>query len=353
MSRDGALGREGAADGPLTPLLSRHRACAAGGRTRRGRAFAWGLVAALVAVGCASGNARRGTWGGGGGSQRLPGVDSSDLTSRESSEWWAAVNELLAPCPDQAVSVAQCVAEARPCASCRPAADLLVRQVLLGRPRTQVEAAFRLRFDPAGIHAVDAGDSPWKGAKNPVVVIVEWADFECPFCARAAPMLSAQVAAHPDQVRLVFKHFPLDQHVSSRDAALAAVAAQRQGKFWELHDALYAHRDALDAASIARIADDLGLDMDRFQADIASPEVAAVIDRDMHQADELGLRGTPLIYINGREFALSVFDLASELEPWIEDELELATGRRARSRPRRAHATDGEGTSPRAQETTR
>jgi len=314
--------------------------------------FVVGAASACGATGGASG----GRWGAEGGQRReLPGIDTSELTAREESEWWSAVNDLAAPCPDQPVNLAQCVSEDRACPGCRPAAELLRDQIVLGRARAQVEAAFRIRFDPAQVTRIDLAGAPGKGAAKPTVVIVEWADFECPFCARAAALLRAEVDAYPDQVRLVFKHFPLEQHAHAMEAALAAVAADRQGKFWELHDALYANRESLDPASLEQLARGLGLDMARFAADRASPEVRGVVERDMRQADALGLGGTPFIFVNGRRFDLAIFDLATELSPWVELEIEIATGRRPRARRRAGRAVDaaGQAVSPRVAESAR
>ncbi len=323
----------------------------------RGFGAAWPLLVGLLVgapIACGTATGASGSRWSAGGAQpgELPGINTSDLTARETSEWWAAVNELDAPCPGQAVSVAQCVLESRPCSGCRPAAELLRDQIRLGRPRAQVETAFRLRFDPEQVVDLDVAGSPGKGAAKPSVVIVEWSDFGCPFCARAAAMLRAEVDAYPDQVRLVFKHFPLDYHLHSMDVALASVAADRQGKFWEFHDALYADRESHDPASVDKLARELRFDMARFAADRASAEARASVERDVKQADALGLSGTPFIFVNGRHFDLSVFDLGTELTPWVELEIELATGRRPHARRRSGRASNAapQAVSPRATE---
>jgi hypothetical protein len=123
----------------------------------------------------------------------LPGVDTSSLTPRELTKWREYVGELLSPCPDQPVSVAQCVSESRACGACVPAAKFLVDRVRRGDARAQAEAAYRTRFAPESVKSIDLADSPVKGAEKPVVTLVEWADFECPFCAVAAPILKGVV----------------------------------------------------------------------------------------------------------------------------------------------------------------
>lgn len=259
----------------------------------------------------------------------LPSVDTSQLTARETKEWSAHVSEQLAPCPDQPVSVAQCIQDSRPCALCEPAAEFLVRQVQRGRSRAQIETAFRSRFSKDTVKSIEVGDSPKTGAKDPSVVIVEWADFECPFCGAAAPVLDETVDKYPDQVQLVFKNFPLSSHEHSEVAARAAMAAKKQGKFWQMHHALFEHqKDGLGEQTINKLARDIGLDMKKFSEDLASEEVADMVAADRKQAEKLGLRGTPTIYINGRQFEIELFNLAEDLDPWIQLEIESRTGKK-------------------------
>jgi protein-disulfide isomerase len=242
------------------------------------------------------------------------------------------VSELLAPCPDQPVSIAQCVTEARACNACLPAAKFLVERVRRGDARSQAEAAFRARFSPEAVKSIDLAGSPSKGATSPVVTLVEWADFECPFCGVAAPLLKATVERYPNEVQLVFKNYPLSAHEHSEGAARAAVAASHQGKFWQLNQAMFeAQKEGLDENTLLKLAREQGLDLKKFDADRASEATADVVARDRKQADELGLQGTPMLYINGRHFSMDYFDLRQDLQPWIE--LEIALNSSARSAP--------------------
>jgi protein-disulfide isomerase len=262
----------------------------------------------------------------------LPGIDTSQLTGRERGEWWTHVSELLAPCSDQPVSIAQCVQEARPCPACSPAAEFLLRQVTLGKTRAQVEAAFVLRFDPDSIQSIDIGRAPFKGPEKAPVTIVEWADFQCPFCALASPYLDYLVKAYPGFVKVVFRHFPISHHHYAIPAARAAIAAGQQGKFWEMHDLLFANRQEIDDTSFLRFAQELALDTDRFQVDMAAQATLDVIERDRREADKLGLRGTPMIYIDGRNFDLQHFDMMQDMQPWVETEIAITTGQVVSSR---------------------
>lgn len=259
----------------------------------------------------------------------LPGVDSASLTAREKREWSSAVSELLAPCPDQPVSLAQCVKESRDCRACKPAAEFLVKQVRRGRTRSQMEAAFKKRFAADQIKQVPITGAPHKGAAGASIVVVEWADFECPFCARTAPVLDALLERFPGHVQLVFKHYPLSGHKHAEKAARAAVAAGKQGKFWEMHKALFAaHPKPLDPPTIESIAEEIGLDMKKFRDDLDSEAVADAVAKDRKQGDDLDLSGTPMVYINGRHFDLDHFEIGEDLEDWVKLEIEMKTGKK-------------------------
>jgi protein-disulfide isomerase len=255
----------------------------------------------------------------------LPGVDTGSLTAREKGDWSSYVSELLAPCPDQPVSVAQCVTESRDCKACLPAAKFLVKHVQSGKSRAQVEAAFRVRFAADQVKNIELGASPWKGAPDAPVVIVEWADFECSACGRAAPLLDELVKKHGGELKLVFKNYPLASHKNAEIAARAALAAHKQNKFWQMHHELFAQQTkGLDEPNLKRIAQSIGLDMKRFEQDMGSEAIADAVSADRKQGSAFDLQGTPTIYVNGRYFDLSQFDLNTDLEDWIKLEVELA-----------------------------
>jgi protein-disulfide isomerase len=255
----------------------------------------------------------------------LPGVDTSSLTAREKSEWSRFVSELRSPCPDQPVSVAQCVSESRACKACVPAAKFLSRQVQRGRTRPQVEAAYKARFAPEQVKEIALEDSPSKGNPAAPVVLVEFADFQCPACRGARPVLEEVMKKHEGQTRLVFKHFPLGIHQFAEKAARAARAAQAQGKFWEMYGALFDNQERLSPAVVDELAKGLGLDMAKFNKDMDSEAMADAVSRDRKQAERLDIQSTPTLYINGRQFPATP-DFAEELSEWIELEVELTKG---------------------------
>ena len=156
------------------------------------------------------------------------------------------------------------------------------------------------RPDPSRKYEVDIGSSPAKGPDSAPVKIVEWSDFQCPFCRRAGPTLAQIEEEYGDKVQIVFKHMPLSMHTKARPAHAAAEAAGMQGKFWEMHDKIFADQRNLSPAAYEKYAADLGLDVEKFKKDSASAEVEKRINADYAQATKLGVTGTPAFFVNGR-----------------------------------------------------
>lgn len=153
--------------------------------------------------------------------------------------------------------------------------------------------------DPADELFVPVGQSAVKGPNDALITIVEFSEFQCPFCSRVGPTLAQVMERFGADVRIVFKHNPLSFHDRAPAAARASIAAQNQGKFWEYHDLLFAAQDRLSDADLAGHAEQLGLDIARFNADIAAPETQARIDEDMALARRLQAGGTPHFFVNG------------------------------------------------------
>jgi len=140
-----------------------------------------------------------------------------------------------------------------------------------------------------------------RGNPDAPVTLIEYGDFECPYCADAAPIIAKMLDRLGDDLRYVFRHLPLaDVHPSAQLAAEAAEAAAAQGAFWEMHDHLLAHQDALSPMDLLRHANDLGLDLSRFEEDLRRRRFAARIAEDVQSADASGVTGTPTFFVNGR-----------------------------------------------------
>lgn len=293
------------------------------------------LAPVLVALVAASESTCRGSGSSGGtpsgaaaasSDVELAGVDTGSLTPREKREWSSYVSELLAPCPNEPVSIAQCVKESRKCAKCLPAAQLLLKQVREGRSRSQAEDAFRARFSPDRVKSLDLADTPSKGAATAPVTVVEFADFECPHCRHAYPILDKLVEQYPGKVRVMFKFYPLQAHAHGESAARAAAAAALQGKFWEMHHLLFDHQDALEPRDLEKYAKEAGCDVAKWKADFESEAIADRVARDRKQGDQLSINGTPTLYVNGREYDLTMFDMGDDLSDWVKLDIALADG---------------------------
>lgn len=146
---------------------------------------------------------------------------------------------------------------------------------------------------------IDVGNSPVKGPANAKITVVEFSDFQCPFCKRGANTMDELLKAYPNDVRLAFKQLPLPFHNEAMPAAKASLAAGKQGKFWEFHDALFANQDKLSAAFYLQKAKDLGLDVEKFTKDMNAPETEAQVKADMEIGSKNGIQGTPGFFVNG------------------------------------------------------
>lgn len=148
---------------------------------------------------------------------------------------------------------------------------------------------------------IDTKGSPFKGKADAPIEIVEFSDFECPYCSQVSPLFEEILKNNPDTIKVVFKHYPLPFHKKAIPAALSAIAAQQQGKFWEYHDLLFANQKQLSQEKTEELAKEAGLDLDRFKSDLMSPNTRQKLAKDMQDARNIGVRGTPSLYINGRK----------------------------------------------------
>jgi protein-disulfide isomerase len=160
------------------------------------------------------------------------------------------------------------------------------------------------------------GTSPTQGAKNGKVLLMEFSDFQCPYCANAHETLKEFMAKHSDTVMLTYKHLPLTSiHAEALPAAKAAWAAGQQGKFWQFHDALFTNQKQLGEALYQSTAKSLGLDLAKFEPDRTSSAVATAINQDLELANKLGVEGTPFFVMNGAPLpgAVQLSDLEKAL----------------------------------------
>jgi len=151
-------------------------------------------------------------------------------------------------------------------------------------------------------HTFSLEGSPSLGPEDAPVTLVEFTDFECSYCARLAPVIEEVHKAFPEKVRIVYKNFPLRNHRFAVQAALAALAAQEQGKFWPFHDRLFQNYNQLNPQKIEEIRQELGLDAERFNARMNDPALKDLIRRDLQEGNDAGVNGTPTVFINGKQY---------------------------------------------------
>ena len=181
----------------------------------------------------------------------------------------------------------------------------------------QITDIYGRRYGEHETYTFSLRDTPFAGSPNAPVVFVEFFDYACPHCRDAAPVLEEMVSQHPKDVVVYFKNYPL--HKESMEPAKAAIAASRQGKFKEMHKALFAHFGSVSHEDVFGYAKELGLDMTKFDKDYSDPSTEAKIKADKDEGSKAKLEGTPTIYINGRKYA----DIMApdSLADWIEEEM--------------------------------
>jgi protein-disulfide isomerase len=165
---------------------------------------------------------------------------------------------------------------------------------------TRKGGGVKVLLDPPRVEVAVAPTDPVKGPANAPITIVEFSDFQCPYCARVNPTLDQVRQVYGDKVRIVFKDFPLPNHPEAPKAAEAAHCAGEQGKYWELHDRMFANQRALQVPAIKQYAAAVGLDMNAFNQCLDSGKHAGRVAENLKSGEALGVASTPTMYINGR-----------------------------------------------------
>lgn len=183
-----------------------------------------------------------------------------------------------------------------------------IREFLMGRKQEEARANFltSLRtkysvednFQPPRIQ-VNLDDDAMKGNKDATVTIVTFSDYQCPFCSRAEATVDEVMKKYDGKLKLVFRDFPLEFHNNAKGAAQASECAEEQGKFWEMHRAMFADQNKLDNTSLVATAGTIGLNVDAFKSCLESGKYASEVDKDMEEGKEYGVTGTPAFFING------------------------------------------------------
>ena len=184
----------------------------------------------------------------------------------------------------------------------------------------KAKANVRVMLDPPRQRIATAG-FPAKGPASAPIEIIEFSDFQCPYCLRANPTVTQVLSAYGDRVHLVFRNYPLPNHPNARPAAEAAACAGEQGRFWQYHDQLFANQSKLSTPELKQHAADLGLDAATFNTCVDSHKLKAQVDADIEAGQQVGVDGTPAFFVNGR--MLSGAQPFEAFKRLIDEEIEL------------------------------
>lgn len=177
--------------------------------------------------------------------------------------------------------------------------------------------------DPNKVYSIPIATSPTRGPQKAKVTIVEFSDFQCPFCAQAKPLVDDVMKKYPNDVNFVYKQFPLTSiHPFALGASKAALAAGKQGKFWEMYDILFTNNRELGQDKLKEYAKQIGLDVDRWEKDMNSPDVQKEIDQDGQAAAAAEVRGTPTFFIGGKRVMNRSVDGMTQM---IDEQLKAAS----------------------------
>jgi protein-disulfide isomerase len=257
----------------------------------------------------------------------LPGVDLSSLSPAQRMTVLKILREQGCSC-GCSMKIAECRIADTSCSYSNGLAAAVVEAVKQGKSEADAIAAAHAskwaHLQPTQVLeapvSIPTSGAPSIGPPNPQITLVEFSDFQCPYCVAAFPEIKAILKAYPANVKLIFKEFPLEIHSQADLAAAAAIAAHKQGKFWAMHDAMFAHHDDLSRKVILALAKENGLDLDRFETDIDSTEVRETVVRDVQDGDRVGVSGTPTVFVNGQRYNGRI--TLDSLKPVLDAELQ-------------------------------
>jgi predicted DsbA family dithiol-disulfide isomerase len=237
------------------------------------------------------------------GHPQLPGTNALDLAENAQRSLIKLMSEGPCPC-DPKKTLLICIQE-KSCKEATQLAEYGVQKYKEGLGDEQVVDAVIQKFmedfvPPANFNLSKTAS---KGAKDAPIVIVEFADFECPHCAMMSGMLSELVKLYPTQIKVYFKQFPLPFHQFAGKASIATIAAQRQNAFWPMHDLVFTNQTSLSDQSFDQFAQQIGINVERFQADMKDPAVEQQVKDEKMEGIQNNLTGTPTLFFNGKKYS--------------------------------------------------
>jgi protein-disulfide isomerase len=247
------------------------------------------------------------------------GVDLGKLGETEQSTFYTMLNTEPSACnkPHSLASSLQIDPE---CRNSQVVAQFVADRLASGATPSDIKLDIDLVVEAITPREIPVEGRPVYGNDRALVTVVVFADFECPHCKMEAPVLRKAIQQYRGQAKLVYLHFPLEMHPRAQVAAVAAEAAFRQGKFWEMHDLIFDHQSQLEDEDLERYARQIqGLDVARWRADFASESAKLAVSKDRAIGEALQIMGTPAVYVDGRLVTPLLW--GGNLGAWIDDAL--------------------------------
>lgn len=246
------------------------------------------------------------------------GVDLSRLSDAQKTSFFQLINSEPSAC-GKPHSLAVSLRDDQACRDSLSVSQFMADALAAGASPSDIKANLDYIVGSLQPRKIDIEGRPAYGNERAPVTVVVFADFECPHCRAEAPVLRQAIDQFRGRAKLVFKHFPLQNHPRAKVAAIATVAAQAQGKFWEMHDIVFENQTALSDADIRRYAQKIGLDMKLFDAEFAALKGKDLVEADRVEGEKLEITGTPAVFVNGRYFNEYLF--GGTVVGWIDDAL--------------------------------
>jgi len=238
----------------------------------------------------------------------VPGIDMVKLNETQKKLALKIMNEERCKC-GCGFTIAACRHKDQKCPVSPVVGNQLVADILAGKPEKDLRESVKPTPAPpppppleTKVNTFDLTGAPVKGPKDAKVTITEWSDFQCPFCSQAIAWVNDILAAYPKDVKVVFKQYPLPFHNQAHLAAQASLAAHKQGKFWELHDKMFANFRTLSPENIKTWAKEVGVDTAVFNKELDEGTYKAKVDKEMQEAQAAGVQGTPSFFVNGKRY---------------------------------------------------
>jgi protein-disulfide isomerase len=247
------------------------------------------------------------------------GVALDKLGETQRATFYTMLNTEPSAC-DKPHSLATSLQIDPECRNSQVVAQFIADRLASGATPSDIKLDIDLVVEAITAREIPVEGRPVYGNERAQVTVVVFADFECPHCKMEAPVLRKAIQQYRGQAKLVYMHFPLEMHPRAQVAAVAAEAAFRQGKFWEMHDLVFDHQSQLEDEDLERYAQQIqGLDVAQWKSDFASESAKLAVAKDRALGEALQIEGTPAVYIDGRKVTPLLW--GGNLEAWIDDAL--------------------------------